>query len=232
MKKGSPGQVGPSPLQEDMNKHIKQNLVQMGMTAYETEERKLQNKSKKGKDLETSAPLPLPQRKKIERVNVKPIGENTIPYQYSKEIGRNGGIERPTSTEARESQDSAIQTAKDFFNGEKVNKAGTPVGEPQRELDWDGLDENIQIKSPINERQSGSEKQRGPRIKTTMQQKKHTLQRNVQNKAWTMPKPPHAKIYKRKVGDPSAKIYSDEGVYGDEKDELWAKGILYSRKGN
>ena len=39
-----------------------------------------------------------------------------------------------------------------------------------------------------------------------------------------MPKPPHAKIYKRKVGDPSAKIYSDEGVYGDEKDELWAKG--------
>ena len=52
---------------------------------------KLQDKSKKGKDLETSAPLPLPQRKKIERVNVKPIGENTIPYQYSKEIGRNGG---------------------------------------------------------------------------------------------------------------------------------------------
>ena len=106
-----------------MNKHIKQNLVQMGMTAYEPEERKFQNKSKKGKDLETSAPLPLPQRKKIERVNVKPIGENTIPYQYSKEIGRNGGIERPTSTEARESQDSAIQTAKDFFNGEKVNKS-------------------------------------------------------------------------------------------------------------
>ena len=224
IKKGSPGQVGPSPLQEDMNKHIKQNLVQMGMTAYEPEERKLQDKSKKGKDLETSAPLPLPQRKKIERVNVKPIGENTIPYQYSKEIGRNGGIERPTSTEARESQDSAIQTAKDFFNGEKVNKTGTPVGEPQRELDWDGLDENIQIKSPVNERQSDSEKQRGPRTKTTMQQKKHTFQRNVQNKAWTMPKPPHAKIYKRKVGDPSAKIYSDEGVYGDEKDELWAKG--------
>ena len=51
MKKGSPGQVGPSLLQEDMNKHIKQNLVQMGMTAYEPEERKLQNKSKKGKDL-------------------------------------------------------------------------------------------------------------------------------------------------------------------------------------
>ena len=34
------------------------------------------------------------------RVLVEPLGGNTIPIKYSKEIGRNGGIERPTSTEA------------------------------------------------------------------------------------------------------------------------------------
>ena len=34
------------------------------------------------------------------RVLVEPLVGNTIPIKYSKEIGRNGGIERPTSTEA------------------------------------------------------------------------------------------------------------------------------------
>ena len=34
------------------------------------------------------------------RVLVELLGGNTIPIKYSKEIGRNGGIERPTSTEA------------------------------------------------------------------------------------------------------------------------------------
>ena len=38
--------------------------------------------------------------KRPNRVLVEPFGGNTIPIKYSKEIGRNGGIERPTNTEA------------------------------------------------------------------------------------------------------------------------------------
>ena len=39
-----------------------------------------------------------------------------------------------------------------------------------------------------------------------------------------MPIPAGHKTYKRKTGDPKGKIYSDEGTYGDERDDLWARG--------
>ena len=39
-----------------------------------------------------------------------------------------------------------------------------------------------------------------------------------------MPIPAGNKTYKRKTGDPEGKIYSDEGTYGDERDDLWARG--------
>ena len=90
---------------------------------------------------------PQPQRERVMRTHVRSIGENSIPIRYSKELGRNGGIERPTSTEARKSQNSALQTAKEFLNGNeyKNKRVGveTPVGEPQQELDWDGLQEPL-----------------------------------------------------------------------------------------
>ena len=43
---------------------------------------------------------------------IHPLGGNTIPIKYSKEIGRNGGIERPTSTEALDSQNNALEAVK------------------------------------------------------------------------------------------------------------------------
>ena len=64
-----------------------------------------------------------------------------------------------------------------------------------------------------------------------MQKKKRTFQKkgqDLRNRVITMPQPPFTKIYKRKVGDPSNKIYSDEGMYGDEKDDLFAKGYCGS----
>ena len=39
-----------------------------------------------------------------------------------------------------------------------------------------------------------------------------------------MPIPAGHKTYKRKTGDPKGKIYSDEGTYGDKRDDLWARG--------
>ena len=39
-----------------------------------------------------------------------------------------------------------------------------------------------------------------------------------------MPIPAGYKTYKRKTGDPKGKIYSNEGTYGDERDDLWARG--------
>ena len=39
-----------------------------------------------------------------------------------------------------------------------------------------------------------------------------------------MPIPAGHKTYKRKTRDPKGKIYSDEGTYGDERDDLWARG--------
>ena len=60
------------------------------------------------------------------------------------------------------------------------------------------------------------------RTKNSMQKKKRTFQKkgqDLRNRVITMPQPPFTKIYQRKVGDPSNKIYSDEGMYGDEKDD-------------
>ena len=77
--------------------------------------------------------------------------------KYTKEIGRNGGIERPTSTEARKSQRSAIQTAREFFNGSSTEpkRSGeeTPVGGPQQELDWDGFQESLGKRIPYEREQ-------------------------------------------------------------------------------
>ena len=183
---------------------------------------------------------PQPQRERVTRAHVRPIGENSIPIRYSKELGRNGGIERPTSTEARKSQNSALQTAKEFLNGnEYKNKRveiETPVGEPQQELDWDGLQEPLR-EPHTQPKESGYQTTRSTkttpelRTKNSMQSKKRTFQKkgqNLRNKVITMPRPPFTKIYKRKVGDPSNKIYSDEGMYGDEKDDLFAKGYCGS----
>ena len=82
--------------------------------------------SEEGKRKKGEPPLKeksLPQREKITKTHISPIGGNTIPIRYSKEIGRYGGIERPTSTEARQSQNNAVQTAKDFF--EKQEKCSS-----------------------------------------------------------------------------------------------------------
>ncbi|MCG8621181.1 MAG: hypothetical protein MJE68_04130, partial [Proteobacteria bacterium] len=153
--KGVVTPVDPTPTQKRVDAHIRQNLENLGMTAYGPESETGQQDYEEKKSRKTTPVLqsPLPQRQKIERKYVKPIGENTIPFQYSKELGRNGGIERPTSTEARESQDSAIKTTRDFFNGQKSSPKGeaieTPVGEPQRELTWDALDESIGMEQTI-----------------------------------------------------------------------------------
>ena len=129
-------------LQKEMDNQIKQNLESMGMIACETQRRSsgIGNQIPvKTRQPTPEVKSPLPQREGIEKVKVRPIGENTIPVKYSKELGRHGGIERPTSTEARESQNKALQAAKDFFNGGKSSLGSggmeTPVGEPQRDLD-------------------------------------------------------------------------------------------------
>ena len=183
---------------------------------------------------------PQPQRERITRTHVRPIRENSIPISYSKELGRNGGIEPPTSTEARKSQNSALQTAKEFLNGNdyKNKRVGveTPVGEPQQELDWDGLQEPLReshTQSKESDYQTTRSTKRIPEVRTknSIQSKKRTFQKkgqNSRNKVITMPRPPLTEIYKRKVGDPSNKIYSDEGMYGDEKDDLFAKGYCGS----
>ena len=44
----------------------------------------------------------------------------------------------------------------------------------------------------------------------------------------TLPWPTSPKIYKRKTGDPVGKLYSDEAIYGDEKDDLFAKAAPFS----
>ena len=110
------------------------------------------------------------------------------------------------------------------------------MGEPQQELDWDGLQENLR-ETHTQSKESGYQATRSTkrtpelRTKNSMQTKKRTFQKkgqNLKNKVITMPQPPFTKIYKRKVGDPSNKIYSDEGMYGDEKDDLFARGYCGS----
>ena len=110
------------------------------------------------------------------------------------------------------------------------------MGEPQQELDWDGLQEPLS-EPHTQPKESGYQTTRSTkktpelRTKISMQSKRRTFQKkgqNLKNKVITMPRPPFTKIYKRKVGDPSNKIYSDEGMYGDEKDYLFAKGYCGS----
>ena len=122
--------------QQVVNENIKRNLESMGMVRHGPSEDTIKKKDKK----EGSPPAqmtPQPQRERVTRTHVRPIAESSIPIRYSKELGRNGGIERPTSTEARRSQNSALRTAKEFLNGNeyKSKKVGveTPVGEPQQE---------------------------------------------------------------------------------------------------
>ena len=135
--------------QQVVDENIKQNLESMGMVRHGPNEDTIEEKGQKGgKEVNPLALMtPQPQRERVTRTHVRPIGENSIPIRYSKELGRNGGIERPTSTEARKSQNSALQTAKEFLNGNdyknKKVEIETPVGEPQQELDWDGLQEPL-----------------------------------------------------------------------------------------
>ena len=123
-------------------------------------------------------------------------------------------LERPTSTEARKSQNSALQTAKEFLNGNdyknKRVEIETPVGEPQQELDWDGLQEPLS-EPHTQPKESGYQTTRNTkttpelRTKISMQSKKRTLQKkgqNLRNKVITMPRPPFTKIYKRKSRGP------------------------------
>ena len=155
---------------------------------------------------------PQPQRERVAKTHVRPIGENSIPIRYSKELGRNGGIERPTSTEARRSQNSALQTAKEFLNGNeyknKKPEIETPVGEPQQELDCDGLQEPLgesHTQSKGSNYQTTRSTKTTPELRTkiSMQTKRRTFQgkgQNLRSKVITMPRPPFTKIYKRKVG--------------------------------
>ena len=99
---------------------------------------------------------PLPQREKIKKTHVSPIGGNTIPIKYSKEIGRYGGIERPTSTEARQSQKNAVQAAENFFgrqeNTPEKERSMSLNGVPVEELAWDYHDGTIQVPTTKSEK--------------------------------------------------------------------------------
>ena len=230
--------------QQVVDENIRQNLESMGRTRHGPSEKVIEgeDKTERKKVSPPALMTPQPQRERVTRTHVRPIGENSIPIRYSKELGRNGGIEWPTSTEARKSQNSALQTAKEFLNGNeyKNKRVGveTPVGEPQQELDWDGLQEPLrEPHTQKNIKELGYQTTRSTkrisevRTKNSMQSKKRTFQKkgqNLRSKVITMPRPPFTKIYKRKVGDPLNKIYSDEGMYGDEKDDLFAKGCSVS----
>ena len=92
------------------------------------------------------------------------------------------------------------------------------MGEPQQELDWDGLQEPLSephTQPKESDYQTTRSTKTTPELRTkiSMQTKRRTFQgkgQNLRNKVITMPQPPFTKIYKRKVGDPSNKIYSDE----------------------
>ena len=80
---------------------------------------------------------------------MSPIGGNTKTIKYSKEIGRNRGIEQPTSTEARQSQSNAAQMAKNFFerkeNIPQKERSISLNGAPMEELAWDYHDGTVQV---------------------------------------------------------------------------------------
>ena len=82
------------------------------------------------------------------------------------------------------------------------------MGEPQQELDWDGLQEPLsephtQPKESDYQPTRNTKTTPELRTKISMQSKRRTFQekeQNLRNKVITMPRPPFTKIYKRKVG--------------------------------
>ena len=81
--------------QQVVDENIKQNLESMGMIRHGPREDTIEEKGKR--ERKKVSPLTLitlqPQRERVTRTHVRPIGENSIPIRYSKELGRNGGIE-------------------------------------------------------------------------------------------------------------------------------------------
>ena len=116
----------------------------------------ISDESKKKKEELPPEEKPLPQREKTIKTHVSPIGGNAIPIKYSKEIGRYGGIERPTSTEARQSQKNAVQAAENFFgkqeNTPRKERSMSLNGVPMEELAWDYHDGTIQVPTTKSEK--------------------------------------------------------------------------------
>ena len=122
-------------------------------------------------------------------------------------------------------------------------------GAPAEELDWDYHDGTVQVPvtrlketapdvvlgvpKEVNRQDRGDNSFRGR--DNTMRRKKFTslkpykevVKRQIKQgqKVATLPWPTSPKIYKRKIGDPSGKLYSDEAIYRDEKDDMFAKGM-------
>ena len=85
----------------------------------------------------------------VKRELVHPLGGNTIPIKYSKDIGHNGGIERPTSTEALHSQNNALKAVKQFFhNGEKSSQRSPSEQSYPEDLAWDYQGEGLRNTKP------------------------------------------------------------------------------------
>ena len=234
----------PSP-QKIMDERIPEVLKESRVTS------PISNESKKKKKELLLEEKPLPQREKVKKTYVSPIGGNTIPIKYSKEIGRYGGIERPTSTEARQSQKNAVQAAENFFgkqeNTSRKERSTSLNGVPVEELAWDYHDRSIQVPTTKSEKvapdvvvgiqkgmntqdrtdisPSKGDRSYGRRKFTSLRPFKEVVKRQVKqvHGVATLPWPTSPKIYKRKTGDPTGKICSDEAIYGDEKDDLFAK---------
>ena len=188
---------------------------------------------KNQKNKEETPPLekPLPQREKVKKIHVSPIGGNTIPIKYSKEIGRYGGIERPTSTEAKQSQDDAVEAVRKFKEKQGVTppkeRSISLNGAPVEELAWDYHDGTVHVpttkpkevipdvvinlpKKPLKQkRESTPPRRRNGPIKrqkfTAIRPFKEVVQRQMRQaqKVTTLPWPTSPKIYKRKTGDNS-----------------------------
>ena len=81
--------------QQVVDENIKQNLESMGMVRHVPSEDTIEEKSKRERKKVSPLTLmtPQPQGERVTRTHARPIGENSIPIKYSKELGRNGGIE-------------------------------------------------------------------------------------------------------------------------------------------
>ena len=81
--------------QQVVDENIKQNLESMGMVRHGPREDTIEEKGKRERKKVSPPTLitPQPQRERVTRTHERPIGENSIPIRYSKELGRNGGIE-------------------------------------------------------------------------------------------------------------------------------------------